>query len=77
MDIKRTNICIVCGKSTTLQFHHVDEKLKKFNIANAPQMRYSFNTLDEELTKCVLLCKECHEAVHNENFDLTPFLNKE
>lgn len=57
--------CQICGYSKyigALDFHHLDPKLKEFEIG---QSRYSFSELvRSELDKCVLLCRCCHAEVH-------------
>lgn len=59
---KRAEGCAMCGKKTKLTFHHVNREEKDFNIATKTSM--SLERLKEEIAKCVVLCKSCHEEVH-------------
>lgn len=50
-----------CAKPYVLEFHHINPADKKFNIGIN---RYSKNSVDEELKKCVCLCCNCHHTYH-------------
>jgi len=63
--------CFVCGYNKfqgSLDFHHVNPKDKDFGIATVKCN--SFESLKQELDKCVLLCKNCHCEVHAGLIDL-------
>lgn len=45
-----------------LDFHHVDPKEKEFNLSNNWEKSWEF--IEKELKKCVLLCCRCHAEVH-------------
>lgn len=47
------NRCIIA-----LEFHHLDPSLKKFRIAGNHCIRWE--SIKEELDKCILLCANCH-----------------
>lgn len=50
--------CVECGCTETLEFDHIDPSTKSFNISagyHKPK-----EVLEEELTKCQLLCNKCH-----------------
>jgi len=64
----------VCGAKLNLQFHHLNPEDKLFCISDSPKMRCSLEKTKIEIAKCVLLCKECHEAVHNEKMELDKYL---
>lgn len=51
--------CITCGTTKKLEFDHIDSKTKEFNIVHGLSKPWS--ALVEELAKCQLLCKKCHE----------------
>lgn len=62
--------CSNCGYSRckeALEFHHVDEKTKSFNLARAStSMAWSDKTklkIDNEIKKCIVLCANCHREV--------------
>jgi hypothetical protein len=56
--------CSKCGFQNVLalQFHHLNPKTKKFNIANF--RTYSLKRIKEEIDKCVVLCANCHLILH-------------
>ncbi len=58
--------CIICGYkkcSRALSFHHIDPKKKSFGIASQGITR-SWEKLQKELDKCVLVCSNCHMEIH-------------
>lgn len=57
--------CKLCGYDKfecALDFHHPDPENKDINFVSA--WSWSWSRLKKELDKCVLLCKNCHSAVH-------------
>ena len=58
--------CEKCGDTRpyVLDFHHRDKDLKEFTISN--RMRASFDnaSLQEEISKCLILCSNCHREFH-------------
>jgi hypothetical protein len=68
--------CSRCGYNKTsraLEFHHVDPKTKKFSIGgNGPITRYKWDTVQEELDKCIVLCRNCHAEIHEEKALVKP-----
>lgn len=59
--------CVGCGTTENLQFDHIDRTKKKYSITK--RSLNSFDTLKEELDKCQLLCKTCHEIKTTVNHD--------
>lgn len=58
--------CQLCGYRNywaALTFHHLDPRLKRFNIAGAHNR--SLETLTEELDRCVLVCANCHDELED------------
>jgi hypothetical protein len=56
--------CQICGYdkcARALSFHHLDASHKDFSIGGKSK---SWNTIQSELDKCVLLCANCHAEVH-------------
>jgi hypothetical protein len=47
-----------------LQFHHLDPKLKKYNITSIVGSGYTIKTIKEEMKKCIVLCSNCHILRH-------------
>lgn len=50
-----------CGQS--LHYHHLDRKTKRFGIANLTSNLVKQDKLEEELSKCIVLCANCHGEV--------------
>jgi hypothetical protein len=70
------NKCIVCGfdkYNCSLDLHHVDPTIKDPNFSG--YRSWSSKRIEKEVEKCVLLCRNCHAAVHNNEIDLNPYLN--
>ena len=64
-EIKLEKGCSHCGTKedvTRLQFHHVDSSSKKFNIAESRSN--SWENIEKEMAKCIILCQECHTNEH-------------
>lgn len=51
-------ICTGCGTNENLEFDHKDSSTKKFPLSKFSSC--SEAKWQEELTKCHLLCKDCH-----------------
>lgn len=60
--------CKLCGEKhpACLQFHHRDKNEKSFNIGSTiGRWRYiSFKKLVAEVSKCDILCGNCHAILH-------------
>ena len=57
--------CIDCGlidESCVYDFHHLDPSKKEISFGSRGGK--SFESLKEELDKCVLLCANCHRKRH-------------
>lgn len=57
--------CIICGYCKCLKslvFHHLDPSTKDFGISSVSK---SFENMKAELDKCILLCSNCHNEVHD------------
>ena len=70
---RKKNGCIMCGENhpATLDFHHVDAKMKEFNVGRDGS-RYGVQTVKNELDKCVVMCSNCHRKLHwEEGSDVT------
>jgi uncharacterized CHY-type Zn-finger protein len=60
--------CVLCGYGECLRamdFHHLDPASKRFNIA--PSHNRSWESLREELDKCMLICSNCHFELEDES----------
>lgn len=50
--------CSICGNTEHLQIDHINGKDKSFNVSAF--ITYPYEKLLAEVSKCQLLCKECH-----------------
>ena len=58
--------CNICGYHKcqgALDFHHLDEKSKKFDLSTKGLTRSWVRTKDE-VDKCMLVCANCHREIH-------------
>ena len=65
----KINGCNNCGyhkNDTALNFHHIDPKVKKFNLGINCFTKHSEEEIKEELNKCILLCANCHKELHHQ-----------
>ena len=61
-----SGLCIGCGLNEpvdALEFHHLDPATKEFGISTEGIPR-RWDEIEAELTKCVLVCANCHREVH-------------
>jgi formate hydrogenlyase subunit 6/NADH:ubiquinone oxidoreductase subunit I len=57
--------CIRCGYSRcirAMKFHHLDPTQKDFTIAGKSM---SWERIRVELDKCILVCGNCHDEIHD------------
>lgn len=61
------NKCIICGYDkcfNAIDFHHLDPKEKKYNLATKmrglPKEEYI-----QEIKKCIPVCSNCHREIHS------------
>lgn len=64
-DWKNTLKCNICkeSESVCLDFHHIDETKKVFDISQKVG-KVSLASLNEEIKKCICVCANCHRKVH-------------
>lgn len=61
--------CVKCGYKkclTAIDFHHLKSENKEMGIARATTQGWSIERLDKEISKCIVVCKNCHAEIHNE-----------
>ncbi len=59
-------VCQVCGYSrclVVLDFHHIDESTKEFELSQRGLTR-SWEKIINEAEKCLLVCSNCHREIH-------------
>ena len=56
--------CLLCEEreSICLEFHHTDPTTKEFGVGAS--MGRNWETIVQEIEKCVCLCSNCHKKVH-------------
>jgi hypothetical protein len=68
--------CVACGYSRcmrALKFHHLDPDEKEFGISRKGNTR-AWEKIRAELDKCLLVCGNCHDEIHEGLLDVTVFL---
>lgn len=68
--------CSICGYNKNLAglaFHHLGGKEFKLDVRSLSNRKMESILL--ELSKCKLLCHNCHAEVHNPSLDLAKLLN--
>ncbi len=63
--------CVICGYKknlSSLAFHHVNEKSAR--LSGTYLITMSLRGAEEELSKCVLVCHNCHNEIHNPELSL-------
>lgn len=63
-EYKAKQSCFLCGFNhpAALDFHHTKDK--NFRIAQMEVVGCSISTLEQELSKCIVLCANCHRIHH-------------
>jgi predicted HNH restriction endonuclease len=59
-------VCQVCGYSrclVALDFHHIDESTKEFELSQRSLTR-NWEKIVVEAKKCLLVCANCHREIH-------------
>jgi hypothetical protein len=59
-DYKKQYVCVKCGSSKSLQFDHIDQAQKSFEISQLIA-KDRWPQLFTELDKCQVLCEQCHK----------------
>lgn len=66
--------CVICGYhkyNGVLQFHHLRDK--DFSLGQKGVTR-SWQSVKKELSKCVLVCTNCHIEIHNNIIDVNDYI---
>lgn len=61
--------CCKCGDSRAyvLCFHHTDTENKDFYISEMRARKVRLDDLIKEISKCILVCHNCHREIHSNN----------
>ncbi|NTW62454.1 HNH endonuclease [Candidatus Saccharibacteria bacterium] len=65
--------CAHCGykkNSSALDLHHVEPRDKSFALDLRSLSNRKQSKIDEEVSKCILLCRNCHSELHNPQHNL-------
>jgi len=65
--------CSICGYKANLSaltFHHKDRKKKEFKLDMRSLSNRKFSKIEDELSKCILVCHNCHAEIHNPQHNL-------
>jgi predicted HNH restriction endonuclease len=69
--MKAAQICSVCGQTfpdypSVIEFHHKGDSKKEGGIASmATRMVVPLGQVQAEITKCIVVCANCHRIVHD------------
>lgn len=65
-NIKNNSKCCCCTESdiACLDFHHIDDTTKEFDIGIAVRHGYSIERIQKEIDKCIIWCSNCHRKHH-------------
>ncbi len=62
-EYKKTHPCVDCGEDDpiVLEFDHLIQKNKEFNIADGCHGGFSLKKIINEINKCDVVCANCHK----------------
>ena len=65
-DYKSTLTCSNCEENhpAALDFHHIDSSKKTVEVSTAAYLGWGINRIKKEISKCVVLCANCHRKLH-------------
>ena len=58
--------CEICPEKdvASLDFHHNDSTEKEDTLSNAIKNKWGKKRIDEEISKCTIICSNCHRKLH-------------
>lgn len=68
---KKGGGCKLCGYNKNikaLSFHHLNDK--KFELTQTNIIKFNKKTIIDEANKCVVLCLNCHQEIHDTNINI-------
>lgn len=66
--------CLLCGYNkcnAALELHHIDPESKDPSFSKFRSNPAALEIVAKELTKCILVCANCHREIHNDNLDVS------
>lgn len=65
-ELKSELKCVRCGEDhpATIEFHHLDPREKENSVSQMIVSRVSKETILNEMSKCIVLCSNCHRKEH-------------
>ena len=82
-EVKKELSCVKCGYNKcieALDFHHINPDEKENTVARMLANSYGIDRTYKEMSKCVVLCANCHREFHylekENNISLEEFLKK-
>ena len=74
--MERGGKCEICGydkNMSALEFHHNNPEEKDFEIDIRHFSNTSIEKLKNELSKCILVCANCHREIHSGLIDIREY----
>ena len=65
-NLKESISCSACGEyhpACCMDYHHLDPNIKEKGVAQMIQGN-SWQKIQEEISKCILVCANCHRKIH-------------
>lgn len=66
----KCQVCGYCRCIRALKFHHLDPNKKDFAISGVSR---AWEAIRSELDKCILVCGNCHDEIHDGLIDVALF----
>lgn len=70
------SICKYKNNLSGLEFHHINPENKKFGLGITTFSHKTMKALQNEVSKCILLCANCHREHHFPNYNNFEKLNE-
>lgn len=66
-EYKKGLVCSLCGEDhpACIQFHHLDPNTKEYTVSQMVSMGYGKQKIQKEITKCQIVCANCHFKIHH------------
>lgn len=71
--ISRGGKCEICGYKKNLSaidFHHIEKDKKLFKIDIRQFSNRKYGVIEDEISKCLMICANCHREIHNPEFNI-------